>query len=195
MAFDSDDDFSDNDYDDGFQQDMEALKKACLFAGKDADDLQPSSSSGDVAAGDDDDDDDVTPSVSDANEYDDDIACLRNLQERFSLSTELCEPINLKPLCSIFPPGSEGDEENDLETLRAIERRFAAYDDDSGTRRKESPLDKFEQIEPYRFLKDAVMTLLVRRISLRGIILMLKPQKRHLILSAYQNQHMHSLMP
>ncbi|TMW99976.1 hypothetical protein EJD97_001594 [Solanum chilense] len=146
MAFDSDDDFSDNDYDDGFQEDMEALKKACLFAGKDADDLQPSSSAGDVAAGDDDDDDDVTPSVSDANEYDDDIACLRNLQERFSLSTELCEPINLKPLCSIFPPGSEGDEENDLETLRAIERRFVAYDDDSGTRRKESPLDKFEQV-------------------------------------------------
>ncbi|KAK4735880.1 hypothetical protein R3W88_010141 [Solanum pinnatisectum] len=144
MAFDSDEDFSGNDSDDGFQEDMEALKKACLFAGKDADDLQPSSSTGDAAGGHVVDDDDVTLSGSDAN--DDDIAFVRGIQERFALSTELREPISLKPLCSIFPPGSEGDEENDLETLRAIERRFAAYDDDSGNRRKESPLDKFEQV-------------------------------------------------
>jgi len=129
MAFDSDEDLSGNDSDDGFQEDMEALKKACLFAGTDADDLQPSSSTGDVAGGHVADDDDITPSGSDANDDNDDIAFVHGLQERFALSTELREPISLKPLCSIFPPGSEGDEENDLETLRAIERRFAAYDD------------------------------------------------------------------
>ncbi|MCD7451747.1 Myb-like DNA-binding domain protein [Datura stramonium] len=143
MIFDDDEEFSGSDSDDGFQEDMEALKKACLLFGKDADDLQPSSSIGDghVAGA-----DNVTPSVSDADDDDDDIQLVRSIQERFALSAELREPLSLKPLCSFRPPGSEGDEDDDFETLRAIQRRFAAYDDDSGNGREESPLDKFEQV-------------------------------------------------
>lgn len=196
MAFDGDDDFSGSDSDDGLHEDMEALRKACLFAGKDADDLQPSSSTGDVAgvhvAG----DDDVTHSVSEASDNDDedDIELVRSIQERFALSTELLEPISLKPLCSILPSDTEGDVD-DFETLRAIQRRFAAYDDESGNGRKESPSDKFEQMEPHRFMKDAVMMLLGLKIALRGMILVLKTQLCRLVLLASQNQHMHFLMP
>ncbi|KAJ8536053.1 hypothetical protein K7X08_034454 [Anisodus acutangulus] len=140
MVFDDDEDFSGSYSDDGFQEDMEALKKACLLAGKDADDLQPSSSTGDgtVTGA-----DDVTPSGTDNDEDDDDIELVRSIQERFALSTELREPLTLKPLCSLPPPG---DEDDDFETVRAIQRRFAAYDDDAEKAGKESPLDKFEQV-------------------------------------------------
>ncbi|MCD7446664.1 Myb-like DNA-binding domain protein [Datura stramonium] len=111
MIFDDDEEFSGSDSDDGFQEDMEALKKACLLFGKDADDLQPSSSIGDghVAGA-----DNVTPSV---------------LGRQTTMTMT-----------------SKGDEDDDFETLRAIQRRFAAYDDDSGNGREESPLDKFEQV-------------------------------------------------
>ncbi|KAM3268765.1 hypothetical protein P3S67_030729 [Capsicum chacoense] len=145
MAFDSDDDdFSGTDSDEGFQADMEALKKACLLSGKDADDLQPSSSSADghVAGA-----NDVTLS---------DTTLMRVRMMTLSwcvvyksdlpLSTEVHDPINMKPLCSILPPGSEGDEDDDFETLRVIQRRFAAYGDDNGNGREESLFDKFEQV-------------------------------------------------
>ncbi|XP_016461325.1 uncharacterized protein LOC107784678 isoform X2 [Nicotiana tabacum] len=147
MAFDDDEDFSGSDSDDGFKEDMEALKKACLLAGKETDDLQPSCSTGDIGGGHVTGSDDVTPSGTDADDVDDDIELVRSIQERFALSTELREPLTLKPLCSLPPPGSEGDDgDDDFETLRAIQRRFAAYDDDSGKGRKESPLDNFEQV-------------------------------------------------
>ncbi|XP_059303412.1 uncharacterized protein LOC132055548 isoform X1 [Lycium ferocissimum] len=124
-----DEDISGNDSDDAFQEDMEALKKACLFAGKD------------IADGHVDGVDDVTPSGTDDD--DDDIELVRSIQERFALSTELREPLTLKPLCS-FP--SDGDDNDDFEILRVIQRRFEAYDDDTEKGRKESALDKFEQV-------------------------------------------------
>ena len=130
MAFDDDEDFSGSDSDDGFKEDMEALKKACLLAGKETDDLQPSCSTGDIGGAHVPGSDDVTPSGTDADDVDDDIELVRSIQERFALSTELREPLTLKPLCSLPPPGSEGDDgDDDFETLRAIQRRFAAYDD------------------------------------------------------------------
>ncbi|KAK4362027.1 hypothetical protein RND71_017268 [Anisodus tanguticus] len=137
MVFDDDDDFSD----DGFVEDMEALKKACLLAGKDSDDLQPIADGHVTGA------DDVTLSGMDADEDDDDLELVRSIQERFALSTELREPITLQPLCSLPPPGDDDDDDDDdLETLRAIQHRFAAYDDDIEKGRKESPLDICEQV-------------------------------------------------
>ncbi|KAM7280757.1 hypothetical protein ACFE04_007891 [Oxalis oulophora] len=100
----SDDDDEDND----LVADLQALTRACLPS--DADDstgAAPSSrNSGDNGGVDDDD------SNSDADSADDDITTLRDL---------------LQPLCNLYPDLSDGDENDDVETIEAIQRRFYAY--------------------------------------------------------------------
>lgn len=99
-----------------FDEDMEALRRACVLTGADADSAVAQAGGLELAAPDSDSDDD-----------DDDLGLVRRLQERFS--ADLANPLTLKPLASLHPAAATSDEdEDDFETLRAIQKRFCAYD-------------------------------------------------------------------
>lgn len=127
----SDERLLDSDSDDGFNEDMEALKRVFQLTGTNPDDHEGSLSMASYSAGgggvllepesDDDDDDDG----------EDDIEFVRNIRKRFASSTEAEEPLTLKPLLTLPPLGLDSDDgdDDDFETLRAIRRRFMAYDD------------------------------------------------------------------
>lgn len=116
-------DDEEEEYDDGLDDDMEALRQACMLTGTNLNDLNdnnnsnsPSSSSAAVAAA-------YRDSTGDSGSEEDDFELFRNVQKRFST---LCEPLSLEPLCTLAPV-SDG-EEDDFEILAAVRRRFAAYD-------------------------------------------------------------------
>lgn len=122
---DEEEESSGSDADDGFDEDMEALRRACLLTGTNVDDLEnPCSPSPAVTA--------TTSgaaatagSDSDADDAEDDLDLVRNIQKRFAIVTDnALEPLTLEPLYSIQP---SAEAEDDFETLRAIQRRFFAY--------------------------------------------------------------------
>ncbi|KAL9170279.1 hypothetical protein ABFS82_04G134600 [Erythranthe guttata] len=140
--------FSDTDSDDGFNEDMEALRRACQIAGKNpADDqIQPPSTTGAATAigvG------ESTSSESESDcEGDDDLQMVRSIQKRFapSMDTE-DEPPTMEPLCTLPADWSDSDDcGEDYETLRAIQRRFAAYNEGSPKDNTEDFLHRTVQV-------------------------------------------------
>ncbi|KAI3463736.1 hypothetical protein Pfo_020399 [Paulownia fortunei] len=126
----SNEEFSDTDSDDGFNEDMEALKRACQLTGKNPTDhqLQLSTTAGAangvaIASA-------SSEAESDA-EGEDDLQLVRSIQKRFAVSMDVeDEPLTMEPLCTLPPDWSDSDDcEDDYETLRAIQRRFAAYNE------------------------------------------------------------------
>ncbi|KAL5815509.1 hypothetical protein ACOSQ4_026150 [Xanthoceras sorbifolium] len=129
----SDDDgdgFSGSESDDAFDEDMEALRRACMITGTDPNDLdnanRPSSpataaanSTAAVAAED---------SVAFSSDSEDDLELVRNIQNRLALSNpnDVCEPLSLEALCTL-PPAVSDEDEDDFEILRVIQRRFSNY--------------------------------------------------------------------
>ena len=118
-----DEELSGSDADEGFDEDMEALRKACILTGTDPNTLQTSASAADdtdtgkyISGGD---------AVSDSDE--DDLELVRGIQRRFLACTHAEAPLFLKPL-STLPPALSDDDEDDFETLRAIQKRFSGYD-------------------------------------------------------------------
>ncbi|XP_017235844.1 uncharacterized protein LOC108209447 isoform X2 [Daucus carota subsp. sativus] len=104
---------SDSDSDDfGLQQDMEALRRACSVTGAALISDDSSSDSGD-----------------------EDRELYRKIQERFSVTNDAEEPLNLKPICVLPPPLTLSDSDvddcdGDFEILRAIQSRFSDYNKD-----------------------------------------------------------------
>ncbi|XP_019177068.1 PREDICTED: uncharacterized protein LOC109172334 isoform X2 [Ipomoea nil] len=135
MASDSDEEF---DGDDGFEADMEALKRACVLAGASPghadDDFSGRSVSNSV------------PSSPDTDDGVDDVELVRDIQKRFALSTDVQVPLDMRPICSLFPTKSGNESEDDIETLRAIERRFASYYDDTTKEELDKELHNTEQV-------------------------------------------------
>lgn len=123
--------FSDIDSDDGFNEDMEALRRACQLTGKTPIDrqLQLSSTTVTAASG--------VASAGGSSEADsdgegeDDLQLVRSIQQRFAVPMDTeDEPLKMKPLCTLPPDWSDSDDcVDDYETLRAIQRRFTAYND------------------------------------------------------------------
>ncbi|PIN22504.1 hypothetical protein CDL12_04778 [Handroanthus impetiginosus] len=121
--------YSDTESDDGFSEDMEALRRACLLTGENPNDGHPElpSTTGPVANG-------VTSASASSEEEsdeggDDDLEMVRSIQKRFAGSMDV-EDEMVKPLLTLPPDWSDNDDcEDDYETLRAIQRRFAAYND------------------------------------------------------------------
>lgn len=142
--------FSDSDDDDGFKEDMEALRRACMITGTNLDDHDgtageaPSNSaiagSGDEGCG-------VGDGVAWESDGEEDIKLFRSIRERFALSEDVREPLSMKPLCILPPlPSDDGDEE-DFEIFRSIQRRFSAYEDsDTPKNYMEDLLRKPEQV-------------------------------------------------
>ena len=122
----------DEEYDDGFDEDMEALRRACTLAGTNLVEARSPSSPSSAEVGRKDGggvSSSAEGEVGEDDEYDD-FELFRNIRNRFSIPiTDLKEPLSLKPL-SALPPDLEydDDEDNDFETLRSIQRRFSAYD-------------------------------------------------------------------
>ncbi|XP_038987867.1 myb-like protein L [Phoenix dactylifera] len=114
--------------DEAFDDDMEALRRACMLTGADP------------AAVNDSDSDSGGESSST-----DDVDLLRRLQERFSVPSSDADSLPfIKPLSS--RPLPESDEEDDFETLRAIQRRFTQYDSDAQKKKSENFVQDTEMI-------------------------------------------------
>ncbi|KAK4843550.1 hypothetical protein QYF36_009704 [Acer negundo] len=124
------DGFSGSENDDAFDEDMEALRRACMITGTDPNELDnvdrssspalADSSAGAAVAVD---------SGAFSSDSEDDLELVRNIQNRLALSnsSDLCEPLSLEALCTLPPDGSD-DDDDDFEILRVIQRRFSAYD-------------------------------------------------------------------
>ncbi|KAK6127651.1 hypothetical protein DH2020_038601 [Rehmannia glutinosa] len=125
----SKEEFSDADSDDGFDEDMEALKRACQITGKSPTDkqLQLPSTTGAAASA------SASSEADSDGEGEEDLQLVRSIQERFADPMDMeDEPLMMKPLCTLPPEWSDSDDcDDDYETLRAIQRRFAAYNDGS----------------------------------------------------------------
>ena len=118
----SKEEISDSDSDDGFSEDMEALRRACQLIG-----VTPTSTtaaSGIASLG-------SSSEGGSDSEGDDDLQLVQSIQKRFAFPTDLGEePLKTKPSCTVLPDWSDSDDiEDDYETLRAIQRRFSAYND------------------------------------------------------------------
>ncbi|XP_076884384.1 uncharacterized protein LOC143533506 [Bidens hawaiensis] len=119
-------DESDSDTDTEFQQDMEAFKRALRCVNGDS---ELPKSPVDTAPGDDDNDDDD-------DDDDDDLELLHSLEQCFSVPAN--NDSSSVPLEDTLPS-------DDFETLRAIQRRFAQYDDSMKTS-TESSAKRSEQV-------------------------------------------------
>ncbi|XP_057952599.1 uncharacterized protein LOC131146820 [Malania oleifera] len=123
--------------DDGsFDEDMEALRRACLLTGTDAADLDRATTATDnssAAAA-------TTSAAADSEDDFDDLEFVRSIQQRFH-----APPLSLKSPSSI-PTSVSDEEEDDFETLRAIQRRFATYGSDNLRISTENDLQKHEQV-------------------------------------------------
>lgn len=106
------------DTDDEFNEDMEALRRACQLIGETPTAGGPASN-GSLSDGESD------------SDGDDDLQLVQSIQKRFAVPIDSGEePLIMKPLCTLIPDWSDNDDiEDDYATLRAIQRRFAAYND------------------------------------------------------------------
>ncbi|KAF5188055.1 Myb protein [Thalictrum thalictroides] len=101
-----------------FNQDMEALKRACRLTGTNPNEIE---------------DFNTTVSISDSESSEvDDVELVRRIQQSINNNNN-STPVSLKPLKSLPPVGfsdisdDDEDDDEDLQTLRTIERRFANY--------------------------------------------------------------------
>ncbi|KAG9449394.1 hypothetical protein H6P81_009359 [Aristolochia fimbriata] len=98
--------------DDAFDEDMEALRRACMLSGKTPDEINYS----------------TDRDSEDENGEIDDLDLVRSIQERFPVPLSVMPPLAGSTSESAL---ANSDEEDDFETLRAIEKRFATYSSDS----------------------------------------------------------------
>jgi hypothetical protein len=112
------DELSRSEDDDALDEDMEALRRACVLTGRNPNHINNHNNfSTSTAMG------EYSTGAADSDS-DDDLELVRNIQNRFSISPALCETLTLEPLSSLPPATS--DDEDDFEMLLAIQRRFSA---------------------------------------------------------------------
>ena len=100
---------SDDDNDPVLDEDLEALRRACILTGTNPTDVATSSGA-----------------ASDSDSIDD-LELVRNIHKRFSISSgDAPATLSLKPLSFLLPTVSD-DDEDDFEILRAVQKRFSAY--------------------------------------------------------------------
>ncbi|KAH7841626.1 hypothetical protein Vadar_032259 [Vaccinium darrowii] len=156
---DGDDELSGSEGDEGLDEDMEALRMACIITGTDLNSLQPSSSvpttadkSGFAAASD-----------SEDEEEEDDLELVRGIQRRLWACNHAEVPLFL----STLPPAvsDQDEDEDDFETLRAIQNRFAGYDKDSQKNGTDELMSEVEQVHANNIAleKETSITLVVDR--------------------------------
>lgn len=105
--------------DDVLDEDMEALRRACMITGTNPDDAAAAAGGGSNS--------DEDENADDDNDGED-LVLLQNIRNRFSIPSVASEPLSMKPLCTLPPSMSDEEGDDDFETLRAVQKRFAAYD-------------------------------------------------------------------
>ncbi|KAF9591758.1 hypothetical protein IFM89_007088 [Coptis chinensis] len=121
---------SSSDEDSSFKDDMESIRRACILTGttnkQDSSDVDYEK------------EEEEEGSTSSSSSEVDDVELVKNIQKRLNFNngnnnSNGIEPVFMKPLVSLPPMGlsdseyEDGDDEDDYETLRAIEQRFANY--------------------------------------------------------------------
>ncbi|XP_024022157.1 uncharacterized protein LOC21400403 isoform X2 [Morus notabilis] len=109
--------------DDVLDEDMEALRRACMITGTNPDDAAAAAAGG----GSNSDEDENADEDNDGE----DLVLLQNIRNRFSIPSVASEPLSMKPLCTLPLSMSDEEGDDDFETLRAVQKRFAAYDNDA----------------------------------------------------------------
>ncbi|CAN6209283.1 unnamed protein product [Urochloa humidicola] len=148
MDFYSDD--SDPDIDEDLREDLDALRRSCILSGADPDAAVAQVSSGLAGPS--------TPALAaaagggggsngfssdDDDEEDEDLALVRAIRENLHRLNKSSPPPPLqdasggggdspRPICT-WPPSDTDEDEDDLETLRAIQRRFSHYQSSTST--------------------------------------------------------------
>ncbi|XP_010551142.1 PREDICTED: uncharacterized protein LOC104821834 isoform X2 [Tarenaya hassleriana] len=132
------DDDEDNE-DDGIDEDIESIRRACIIAGANPDEIIPptdgfgseggggenqcGSAAANTGGG-------GVGRVASDSDSEDDLEMLRSIRNQFALSLDVCEA--LEPLAVLPPDGffddDDDNEEEALETLRAIRKQFSAYE-------------------------------------------------------------------
>ncbi|KAH7853059.1 hypothetical protein Vadar_032722 [Vaccinium darrowii] len=157
---DEDDELSGSEGDEGLDEDMEALRRACIITGTDLNSLQPSSPAPTTA------DKSGFSAASDSEEEEDDLELVRGIERRFSACNHAEVPLFLKPLSTLPPAVSDqDDDEDDFETLRAIQKRFAGYDKGSQKNGIDELMSEVEQVHANNIAleKETSITLVVDR--------------------------------
>ncbi|KAH7850578.1 hypothetical protein Vadar_000103 [Vaccinium darrowii] len=142
---DEDDELSGSEGDEGLDEDMEALRRACIITGTDLNSLQLSDSE---------------------EEEEDDLELVRGIQRRFSACNHAGVPLFLKSLSTLPPSVSDqDDDEEDFETLLAILKRFPGYDKDSQKNGTDKLMSEVEQVHTNNIAleKETSITLVVDR--------------------------------
>ncbi|CAL5076929.1 unnamed protein product [Urochloa decumbens] len=148
MDFYSDD--SDPDIDEDLQEDLDALRRSCILSGADPDAAVaqfssslagPSTPALDAAAAG---GSNGGFSSDDEEEEDEDLALVRSIRENLHRLNNKASPPppscsgggeggdSPRPICT-WPPSDTDEDEDDLETLRAIQRRFSHYQSSTST--------------------------------------------------------------
>ncbi|OVA00635.1 SANT/Myb domain [Macleaya cordata] len=123
--------------DEAFDEDMEALRRACMLTGTNPDEIKDATGTNITSP--------TTSGSVGRSDDEDDLELVRNIQQRFSIPSDANQPLILKPLSSL-PPVVSDDEEDDFETLRAIERRFSKYDSYALKKNADNDLNKSESV-------------------------------------------------
>ena len=132
-------DDSDPDIDDDLREDLDALRRSCILSGADPDAAVAQVSSGLAGPS--------TPALaaapgtaanhhhaSSSDDDDEDLALVRSIRANLHHLNKASpaaprgdnDPSSPCPICT-WPPSDTDEEEDDLETLRAIQRRFSHY--------------------------------------------------------------------
>jgi len=159
MDFYSDD--SDPDIDEDLREDLDALRRSCILSGADPDAAVAQVSSACLAGP-------ATPALAAAtaaggdglssDDDDEDLALVRSIREnlhRLNKASPASPPpqgdapggdgdpsFSPRPICT-WPPSDTDEDEDDLETLRAIQRRFSHYHSSEPPLRSASILSDF----------------------------------------------------
>ena len=138
-------DDSDPDIDEDLREDLDALRRSCILSGANPDATVAQVSSACCLAG------PSTPALAaatapaaagtdglssdDDDEEDEDLALVRSIRENLHRVNKASpasppqpggDPSSPRPICT-WPPSDTDEDEDDLETLRAIQRRFSHY--------------------------------------------------------------------
>ncbi|KAI3921949.1 hypothetical protein MKX01_005638 [Papaver californicum] len=115
---------SEDERDEGLDEDIEALRAACLLTGNTPDEEIKEDVHNDSTQ---------IPSVKNDNpihnDDDDDFELVRNIKKKFSIPPD-DGAVFMKPLSSLSPVVVSDDDDDDFETLRVVRRRFSDYDAD-----------------------------------------------------------------
>ncbi|XP_066398546.1 uncharacterized protein [Miscanthus floridulus] len=138
-------DDSDPDIDDDLREDLDALRRSCILSGADPDAAVAQVSSGLAGPS--------TPALaaapgtaanhhhaSSSDDDDEDLALVRSIRANLHHLNKASpaapggdnDPSSPRPICT-WPPSDTDEEEDDLETLRAIQRRFSHYQSSTST--------------------------------------------------------------